>query len=991
MKCPEECPYIVPNGAFSCLFQCKKKEECSYFNPDRAFPDSLSKICMPCRVAGCRVCSGTDMCEECHEDFTASGDGTACELLLDHTGVVQKMVKGVGIALVGLVLLALVWHAVNGPNEHWEANLFAIMRARRHRRLVKVLRWDMKNKLQAASRYDLATHMASQNVLGLGLALFYNSMGFTIWVSLLFFISTYVSYKMSGVSAALSRFEFGKGGLIDNAVRVEEGAPAMVISRLMVCSDGQQASIHEDIDGFAFTNFVAMGILYVAFFVSLFLYTRYQKRETRGFMRAHAVMADYCLRVSGLPAGETDEADLRKWLEDEFRNVLPDQFPRPSQVIDGGSYLEDAVSEVEPSQIEVKGVSLCYDYSQRWGEVEDKIQGLQMRIELQAATKARVAGYGGYRGLRKMTEDDLGGKEELERSKREHRKSVTAWFEGDEKQRLKSIGEAFVVFKYSEDKRKVLREYTTGGKRLTHPKTKEALELSMVQTEPPCINWWHMGISPAERDRNVVLGLAKILAMIAAVQGLVVYPFVKYFLWPYSSVGSHASGMSMSILGIVIGNLNMVIGIQLWMTSFGMGFRRKESMDTLVLFGNTFLNIINNMLNILVTVFTVFSATHNKKGFEMLVSPTTMYSAGTETLIAKDIYGMLMPGFFFVGFLMTIVMAGVWPFLFNTFLMKLIYTWAALPKPLLKVIRVFLPWAPDDVDKYPYWRAEKGLEPMEIQIGDYSNLILVTFVCSLALFTMSPYTHKLFFAQLCWSVFYYCFLQYMHLRFCKAAFYTTDRIDIHVNVLWGLPLSVVGAAWCQWAIRSQLFASTWAAPYRYMLLLLAFLLSFALWNLVYWKVVRPEEKEDLKEDEQFTEHEVKERTFYSWFNCNPVFVLKCAYYFQNEDETPVPERLKDHPIACGEDEKKVRFYAIGKEYLFLKPERQALAFKVVEGHGHLLEIETYCEVLLDFCGRVAGVFGRGRRKVQPTPRAGAAGDDPEQAKGLLESPCSSST
>ena len=27
MECPEECPYIVPSDAFSCVFKCMKKEE----------------------------------------------------------------------------------------------------------------------------------------------------------------------------------------------------------------------------------------------------------------------------------------------------------------------------------------------------------------------------------------------------------------------------------------------------------------------------------------------------------------------------------------------------------------------------------------------------------------------------------------------------------------------------------------------------------------------------------------------------------------------------------------------------------------------------------------------------------------------------------------------------------------------------------------------------------------------------------------------------
>merc|ERR1712176_772394 len=155
----------------------------------------------------------------------------------------------------------------------------------------------------------------------------------------------------------------------------------------------------------------------------------------------------------------------------------------------------------------------------------------------------------------------------------------------------------------------------------------------------------------------------------------------------------------------------------------------------------------------------------------------------------------MMPGLFFIGNIMMLIMAGVWPFIFNNFLIKVIYVWAALPKPLLKVLRAVLPWSPDDLEQYPYWRAERALEPMEVQIGDYANLIVIPSMCCVMLFITSPHTQDMFWYMMLWGAFYYAFLRYLHLRFCKKCYYTTNKVENFAQILWGLPLSTVAAAW----------------------------------------------------------------------------------------------------------------------------------------------------------------------------------------------------
>merc|ERR1712107_474621 len=59
-----------------------------------------------------------------------------------------------------------------------------------------------------------------------------------------------------------------------------------------------------------------------------------------------------------------------------------------------------------------------------------------------------------------------------------------------------------------------------------------------------------------------------------------------------------------------------------------------------------------------------------------------------------------------------------------------------------------------------------------------------------------------------------------------------------------------------------------------------------------------------------------------------------------------------HPLASGEDPHQVRFFQTGKEYLFVRPERQSL---VEKGLVDVLEFETYLEYILHGLGSLVGL------------------------------------
>jgi len=160
-------------------------------------------------------------------------------------------------------------------------------------------------------------------------------------------------------------------------------------------------------------------------------------------------------------------------------------------------------------------------------------------------------------------------------------------------------------------------------------------------------------------------------------------------------------------------------------------------------------------------------------------------------------------------------------------------------------------------------------------------MIVSPTVCFCMLFFVSPFVWKTFAMMFLSTCFYYLYCRYLHLRFCKPAYYTTNRLDTMVNHLWGVPLSVVAAACCTWGIRSGLLAEGSSQPVQFALIGGAFCASLVLWLLSYRLLLNPWAQKDVEELSTATFEDVKADLLYTWFNCNPVYTLKCEYYLRD--------------------------------------------------------------------------------------------------------------
>uniref|UniRef100_A0A7S2MW23 C2 domain-containing protein n=1 Tax=Zooxanthella nutricula TaxID=1333877 RepID=A0A7S2MW23_9DINO len=873
MRCPSGCDFLVPNHHFVCAFECVPADRCSVSNSNRAFPDPVTGLCKECALAGCHTCGSPTACDRCHPGFTLRADGSGCDFALDtamHTREVMVLAK----VVVGLIILgAILWLAFYGTHDKKVQNMEAIERGRRHRRLCKVQDWQLGSNRMVRQRYDLTVNVHRKHILGVGLPLFYNSICFLALIALIFCCGTFAVFRDSGLATALSSSDRSPATLLDNAMHPAAQAPALILSPLAVCGDASARDVMEDMRYFAGRNFHTIGVLYIVTFVLSLLHGKMQLKSARQYDADNRTMADFALRVTGLKPELVDEHALTDKLQEAFNKA---------------AQTDTGVGQQAGAQL--VGVSVCYNYAAVQGEVDAMRDRLVERMDVDLHQKVKAAGgpalTGGGVGVEHTSAGDAAA---MRQQVAEDRKQAAAWFDPASPEQLASTGELFAVFQRISDRDAAWRACARAEELLQDIAAPGAsVKMHEVFTEPPSVNWWHLSVTPGERNTRIAWAAFKILAIIAAVQVLIVMPFAYYIVWPYSVTGSSANGAKMQIAGVILGNVNMFVSLQIFFTSYGLGFHRKTGMDTMIICANTGLVMVNTFFNLGTTALMVFSQQNEGQfGLSTLLSIESLVAIGVENSLASNIYKTLVPGTFFVGYMMCIVMAGVVPFVWNTILMKTIYVWRCLPDSMLNTLKVFLPWAPESLERYPFRRAERGFEPMEIGISwDYTASIVNPTVCFTMLFFVSHYVWHTFLMMFLWTCFYYCFCRYQHLRFCKACYYTSNCLDTTVNFLWGVPLSVVAAAWCAWGLRSGQLAAGATVEQKFALVAASFFGSAGLWVLAYRGLLDPYRQRDAEELKDATFDTVKADTLYTWFNCNPVYVLKSEYYTRHSRRTP---------------------------------------------------------------------------------------------------------
>ena len=117
----------------------------------------------------------------------------------------------------------------------------------------------------------------------------------------------------------------------------------------------------------------------------------------------------------------------------------------------------------------------------------------------------------------------------------------------------------------------------------------------------------------------------------------------------------------------------MIVSIQIYFISFGLGFHRKDRRDIVIFWANLLMNIVNISFQIGITAMQVYrKSAASKLTIHSLFRAPSLMALSLENALAQNIYMLMLPGMFFTGFLMMPIMAGVVPYFWNMFLMKVI-------------------------------------------------------------------------------------------------------------------------------------------------------------------------------------------------------------------------------------------------------------------------------------------------------------------------------
>mmetsp|Transcript_74937 Transcript_74937/g.214685 ORF Transcript_74937/g.214685 Transcript_74937/m.214685 type:complete len:288 (+) Transcript_74937:41-904(+) len=171
--------------------------------------------------------------------------------------------------------------------------------------------------------------------------------------------------------------------------------------------------------------------------------------------------------------------------------------------------------------------------------------------------------------------------------------------------------------------------------------------------------------------------------------------------------------------------------------------------------------------------------------------------------------------------------------------------------------------------------SEQIFNPPEVALAwEYGTYIVTPTVCYGMLFTMGPDSYVVFLLLALWVAFMYVLHRFATLLISKKAMHGSS-IELLAERLWGIPLATVLAASCFWGIRCGKLGDPEHLQ-CYWTVLFVFVTGVCLHDLVLREFGSPADQNFDVDDRSYDE--TKKKLGYTWFNVNPVHVLKSCYH-----------------------------------------------------------------------------------------------------------------
>mmetsp|Transcript_91114 Transcript_91114/g.162175 ORF Transcript_91114/g.162175 Transcript_91114/m.162175 type:complete len:1004 (+) Transcript_91114:43-3054(+) len=894
-QCPQACPFLVPNPKIKCIFHCTNASTCSSWNPEFAHPNPDSRLCEPCHIQGCRICSSPDTCGECFPSFMLSGEACMYEWDVRAEWSLQTaftiLVLGVVVAAIALVGLSLWrWLAESvgflppaepqgeGIQEHSSTadhTFETIKQGLRHR-----LRCKIKDMVQTGPglpvkrNISLWVNLQEHFLAGIGLPLFHAWFTFITMYGLAMALGVFWIYQGSDLGSTLHSTGLQRAShTVVDWIKAREGIQAS-----SSCS-ADSLQLSKSMRQFAERAAAGYAGLWILGSAATLAHAARQQRLARAFERRHPRLADFALSVEGFPPEAIDESAIRDFLREKLH-----------------------CQSLE--------VSVCYDFRAHRKRLYELLEKVIVAADVQAGAYSRS-----------LASEHSVGLSDVEREE------VRRWLGTEGGAGLRNAGSVFAIFPNRCDPAELgLGSGTSrrfGQRRMTRQGTEllplaprlesaglhwkrpngETCELRIrdVVSEPPDVAWDQLAVTGKEFAFRVAAGVVIIGACCALVACVVFVPFASYVLRYMGEVGSQPTGTLMSVMGILVMGGNWVMCYVLWQVASHVGFHRTDRLDLVVFKVFSTICSANFLFNVAILVF--------PQGLHSLLIPlndVSLQDVSFEQEASTKLLNVLIPGGLFIGYIMWPLQGFLWPMLASLACLR--YRSSCRQQVSAR-------------------EAELSLEPLGISLAhDYMGHVVQPTCCCLMLFFASDAAWQAFLGLALWSAFMILFQRYLHLRACKRYYFTTSRLDTEVMYAWGLPLSTVLAASCFWAARLRGWHMLTVAG--------AWLAGFAFHTLALRICLRPVDHPKLEAagELQPSLAEVSSHRLYDWHNCNPAKVLLSHIetgfglvpYEVGKEYLQLPYLLRNEPRELPSASRAVTFHGDGQA---MAPEIEALLLR----------------------------------------------------------------
>jgi len=898
MKCPPGCSYAVGGFHDPCNAKCVRSESmCLFLNKHATVLKNVSQssgvektVCDICNVAGCEECNTSSVpytCLRCFNGFSLISDGTC--VLADESAVLL----GAGVALISLLLVIVIILVTSYSVKAWGARMWVktqgwirefkekgisdfvktrhCMQALRERLLPHSSAADStgsqsgplklvntKAELEALEEEDekvqdllekeetfnaaavqhglnfarrssiFAKHpkffqsreTVTQGV-GVGLVLFYNTQLFLILCSLI------IWYAMGLVQASA------------NMTNSLTWAGEQIGTR---CLQGSADLVRVDAVRFATEMGLMCGQLFVILSLVTFGFLVLSLHFTIGMYDSNvASWEDYTMKLTNVPRSMTSE---RKFM----------------------SLLDEKLDALDPQTHESKiyGVSIAYD-------LQRTIEKISLATQITPMIENLIERDDIDRGWcqEKLAPESDKRKEQEDRDKKDFEKMLRD-------RSLRGSGEAFVVFK----KQKYLHRALAVFRGIEWPqemldeqidaaKDYHIVEVSGTMSEPTGVCWFNFNVDPFWF--NVRFAQVHLVALALFVLfGGAAYAYYCKMMRPYlqADLPPDQDDLALQVAGNGVGIFNAIIQMVVQGSVLSMGYSRGWMADLTIFRLNTAVVALNTASQLFFFCW--------RGNIRLLLSEASPRDITTEYAFYINIQTMMTPNMFFVQYILNEVLTALAQILIGWLVLKAVFVWDLgnpfIKKQLLGILD--MPRGFRSTERLYAREAEQALRlPPMLMSLEYTFGIVYPAGTFCALFLLTDQASNITGWLLVFTIFFYVFQRLGSLWMFRETTHDSTACFMSFFRAWGLVLALLPTATCWWLWRRGVLPMALGAvltPATYVITAFFYVVVVDYIEALFM----PDDAEDAKDPDVA---KVMEQRGFSWWNVNPVYVLKCRF------------------------------------------------------------------------------------------------------------------